>query len=873
MKRLFLIAAILVGASASAQEIPAYLNTKLDPTERAKDLTSRLTLEEKTSLMWDESEGVPRLGIKRFSWWSEGLHGIGYQKDVTVFPEPIGMAASFNEELVGRIFDAVSDEGRALYNIQTAAGKEDTRFHSLSIWTPNVNIFRDPRWGRGQETYGEDPYLMGRMGVQVVKGLQGPDDSPYRKTLACAKHYAVHSGPEYTRHYANVTNVMPRDMWETYMPAFKDLVIKGDVREVMGAYQRLEDIPCCANTRLLQDILRDEWGYKYMVVSDCGAISDFWENHKTSSDKAHASAAGVNAGTDVECGFGYTYESIPEAVALGILTEEEVDKHVVRLLEARISLGEFDDPEVNPWTKIPASVINGFEHRALTLEMALQTMTLLKNDGGVLPLKKNAKIAVLGPNAADPRVVWGNYSSTPSYTVSILDGIKSKSRGKIVYDPVCDIVKDYVIESSLGECSIDGQTGLRGRFWNNIHWDGKPVNSLYSAKPIDVSSLWEDRFAEGVEADNFSAEYETVFKPSVSGRYTIAVNMTGGTIIRVNDEKHVDLYCKRAPNDADYEFDAVAGKEYKIRVNYYQENGRTAAAFKLDIGRKVPVDNSRIIAEKLKGIDVVVFVGGISASFEGEEMPVELPGFLNGDRTDIELPAVQRNFLRALKDAGKKVIFVNLSGSAIALEPEMKSCDAILQAWYPGERGGEAVASVLFGDYNPGGKLPITFYKNLAQLPAYEDYTMKGRTYRYMTEEPLFPFGYGLSYTTFKIGNASCSVDGRPVSGDVRMKLGESLVLSVPVTNKGKRAGSETVQVYVRRTDDAEGPIKTLRGYAKVNVAAGKTADAAISLDETSFEWYDEASQRMKATPGEFELFYGNSSDSRDLQSIKVTIE
>ena len=416
-KLLSILFSLGLSLSATAQLLP-YCNPDLSARERARDLLSRLTLEEKARLMLDESPAIPRLGIKKFFWWSEALHGAANMGGVTVFPEPVGMAASFNDGLLRRVFDAASDEMRAQYNRRMLNGGEDEKFHSLSVWTPNVNIFRDPRWGRGQETYGEDPYLTSVMGTAVVRGLQGPETAKYRKLWACAKHYAVHSGPEYTRHTANVADVSPRDLWETYLPAFKTLVTEAKVREVMCAYQRLDDDPCCSNNRLLQQILRDEWGFNYLVVSDCGAVTDIYANHKTSSDAVHAAAKAAVAGTDVECGFGYAYKTIPEAVRRGLITEAEVDKHVLRLLEGRFDLGEMDDPKLVEWSKIPASVMDSKAHRQLALDMARQSLVLLQNKGGVLPLKAGGEpIAVIGPNADDGPMMWGNYNGTPNLSL------------------------------------------------------------------------------------------------------------------------------------------------------------------------------------------------------------------------------------------------------------------------------------------------------------------------------------------------------------------------------------------------------------------------------------------------------------------------
>ena len=500
--------------NASAQQLP-YQNPALSAHERAVDLCGRLTLEEKASLMLDDSPAIPRLGIKRFQWWSEALHGVANMGDVTVFPEPIGMAASFNDRMVYRVFDATSDEMRAKWNELQQKGGDVTRFHALSVWTPNVNIFRDPRWGRGQETYGEDPYLTSRMGCAVVRGLQGPEDTKYRKLWACAKHYAIHSGPEWARHTDNITDVTPRDLWETYMPAFKSLVQDAKVREVMCAYQRWDDEPCCGNTRLLQQILRDEWGFKYLVVSDCGAVTDFWENHKVSSNARNAAAKGVLAGTDVECGFNYVYKSVPEAVKYGALTEEEVDKHVIRLLEGRFDLGEMDDNKIVSWSKIPVSVLCSKAHRQLSLDMALQTMTLLQNKNEVLPLdKKVKKIAFIGPNVDNEPMMWGNYNGTPRQTITILDGIKSRlKKNQVVTFKGCDLVNDQTLDSYFDQCSMDGKMGFKGTFWNNREMTGKPVTITQEKNPVQVTTYGQHSFAPNVKLVGFSAKYEAVFRP------------------------------------------------------------------------------------------------------------------------------------------------------------------------------------------------------------------------------------------------------------------------------------------------------------------------------------------------------------------------
>ena len=846
MQKLFLnflstIAVCCAVQSVAAQTLP-YQNPSLSARERAVDLCQRLTLEEKALLMLDESPAIPRLGIKKFFWWSEALHGAANMGNVTVFPEPVGMAASWNSDILYKVFDIASTEFRAQYNHRLYdLGGEDMKMRSLSVWTPNVNIFRDPRWGRGQETYGEDPYLTSVMGDAVVRGLQGPETSKYRKLWACAKHYAVHSGPEYTRHTANLTDVPVRDFWETYMPAFKYLVTKSHVREVMCAYQRLDDDPCCGSNRLLQQILRDEWGFPYLVVSDCGAVSDFYTSHKSSSSPVTASAKATLAGTDVECGYGYAYKSIPEAVRRGLISESEVDKHVIRLLEGRFDLGEMDDPSLVEWSKIPYSAMSTKASANVSLEMARQTIVLLQNKNHNEPM------------------MWGNYNGTPNKTVTILDGIKAKQK-KLVFFPGCDLTYDKVMECHMAtECvAPDGKKGLKGTFWTNTEMTGKPFTSEYYTKPLAVTTNGMHVFAANLPIEDFSAKYETTFAPKEAGEYVLNVEGTGQFEVLVNGERKAFHRIWRSTPTRTV-LRAMQGQQFQIEVRF-QTVKTWGAGMKINIARELPIDYQTTIAQ-LKGIDKVIFVGGIAPSLEGEEMPVNIEGFKGGDRTSIELPRVQRDFLKALKAAGKTIVFVNCSGSAIALEPETETCDAIVQAWYPGQEGGTAVADVLFGDYNPCGKLPVTFYKNDAQLPDYEDYSMKGRTYRYFNDA-LFPFGYGLSFTTFEMSNEHLD-----------MKDDGSIMISVDVANTGRRDGTEIVQVYIKNPADPDAPLKTLRAFQRVDVKAGQTKSVKLTLARDSFEFFDAETNTMRVKPGTYEVLCGNSSLDKDLKKLNVQIQ
>ena len=839
---------------------PPYKNPALSPEERANDLVGRLTLEEKAALMQNTSPAIPRLGIKAYDWWNEALHGVGRAGLATVFPQAIGMGASFNNELLYDVFTAVSDEARAK---NTEFSKEGglKRYQGLTMWTPNINIFRDPRWGRGQETYGEDPYLTGQMGMAVVRGLQGPEGEKYDKLHACAKHYAVHSGPEWNRHSFNAENIDPRDLWETYLPAFKNLVQKAHVKEVMCAYNRFEGEPCCGSNRLLMQILRDEWGYKEIVVSDCWAISDFYNKgaHETDPDKQHASAKAVLSGTDVEC--GDSYASLPEAVKEGLIDEKQIDISLKRLMKARFELGEMDEPSQVSWAQIPYSVVDSKEHRELALRMARESLVLLQNNQSVLPLNKNLKVAVVGPNANDSVMQWGNYNGFPSHTITLLEGIREYlPESQIIYEPGCDLTSDVTLQSVFQQCSMDGKQGFSAKYWNNTKQEGTPDVTNHISTPFHFITTGATTFAAGINLQDFSASYESVFRPAKSEDIAFRFQTQGITKLSI-DGKEVAAGMNFKNKSKVYTLQAEAGKEYRIKIDFAFRNRDAALDF--DMGREVPVDLKQTV-NKVKEADVIIFAGGISPAVEGEEMHVNIPGFKGGDRETIELPSIQSRLLAELKKAGKKIVFVNFSGSAIALTPESKTCDAILQAWYPGQAGGQAVAEVLFGDYNPAGKLPLTFYRNLAQIPDFEDYNMTGRTYRYMKETPLFPFGHGLSYTTFKYGKLKMNDD--------KIAAGQNLNLAIPVTNTGSRDGDEVVQVYLKKMDDTEGPVKTLRAFKRVRIPAGKTVEVKFSLDDTQLEWWDEQSNTMRVCPGNYTVMIGGTSCEKSLLTRAFTI-
>ena len=841
-----------------AQKLP-YQDTSLTAEQRAEDLLPRLTLEEKVALMQNASPAIPRLGIKEYDWWNEALHGVGRAGLATVFPQSIGMGASFNDSLLYEVFDAVSDEARVKSRIFSENGVLK-RYQGLTFWTPNVNIFRDPRWGRGQETYGEDPYLTGQLGMAVVRGLQGQENGKYDKLHACAKLFAVHSGPEWNRHSFDAENIAPRDLWETYLPAFKDLVQKADVKEVMCAYNRFEGEPCCGSNRLLMQILRDEWRYKGIVVSDCGAISDFYRpgTHGTHPDKEHASAGAVLSGTDLEC--GGEYGSLADAVKAGLIDEKQIDVSLKRLLTARFELGEMDEQPA--WAEIPASTLNSKEHQDLALHMARESLVLLQNKNDILPLNTGLKVAVMGPNANDSVMQWGNYNGIPGHTVTLLEAVRSKlPEGQVMYEPGCDRTSREALQSLFSECSINGKPGFSAEYWNNRICEGEVVATDQISTPFHFTTTGATTFAPGVEITNFSARYESVFRPSQSGDVAFRFQLDGEVTLMVDGEQVAQKVYVKNPTNL-YTLQAKAGKEYHIEILFKQRNERATLDF--DLGKQVEI-NLNLAVEKVKDADVVLFAGGISPSLEGEEMPVEVPGFKGGDRTDIELPAVQRDLLKALKKAGKKVVFINYSGSAIGLVPESNTCEAILQAWYPGQAGGTAIVDVLFGDYNPAGRLPVTFYKDAGQLPDFEDYSMKGRTYRYMQQQPLFPFGHGLSYTTFTYGEANLS---KNTIGD-----GGTVTLTIPVSNAGQRDGDEVVQVYLRCMADKEGPHYTLRAFKRVHIPAGETKQVTIPLTYESFEWFDTATNTVHPLKGTYELLYGGSSDKNKLKTIVMNVQ
>lgn len=846
--------------TTAQQEI--YKNPNAPFEERVEDLLSRMTLQEKVDMMTDYARPIDRLGVKTYNWWNEALHGVARAGLATVFPQPIGMAASFDPDALYTVYDAISDEARAKNTFTSSQGSYE-RYQGLTMWTPTVNIYRDPRWGRGIETYGEDPYLSSVMGVAVVKGLQGPQDQKYDKLHACAKHFAVHSGPEWNRHTFNAENIKPRDLYETYLPPFEALVKEGNVQEVMCAYNRYEGDPCCGSNRLLHQILREEWGFEGVVVADCGAIADFYRDkgHKTHPDAASASADGVIAGTDLDC--GSSYRALIKAVEEGFISEKEIDVSVRRLLMARFRLGEMDNNQGVVWAEIPYAVVGSEKHDLLSLDMARKSMTLLHNRNNFLPLKQEGlTVAVMGPNANDSVMQWGNYNGLPPRTITILDGIRSAlgSNDKLIYEQGCGLVERTLLKSVFNQCVSKNGPGFTARYWNNKDHEGEPVITSQITTPFRFCTMGATVFAPGVNLTDFSATYNSTFTPQTSGEVVFEFYSCGAgslTIDGIEVKKYANKHGSRTQT---YAMKVEAGRPYDIKIEYEYLTGEAQLNF--DLGIKEDVNILKSVAA-VKDADVVVFVGGISPSLEGEEMGVDLPGFRKGDRTDIELPAVQRELIEALYKAGKKVVLVNCSGSPIGLEPE--HCEAILQAWYPGQSGGKAVADVLFGKYNPAGRLPVTFYKNINQLPDFEDYNMTNRTYRYMSEKPLFPFGHGLSYSSFEYGKPGLNSD--------KVAAGNPVKITVNVTNTSNRDGEEVVQVYLRRKNDPEGPEKTLRAFKRVFIPAGESISVEMELSGKQLDWWDEKSNTIRPCAGEYEVMIGGSSANEQLKSLFLTVK
>ena len=851
-----------------------FQNPDLTVEERVDNLISLLTLEEKAGMMVNASKPIPRLGIPAYDWWNEALHGLGRAGLATVFPQAIGMAATWNESGHLEAFNIISDETRAKHH-EAIQNDNRGRYYGLSHWTPNINIFRDPRWGRGQETYGEDPYLTARLGVAAVKGLQG-DDPDYFKTYACAKHFAVHSGPEWNRHSYDAS-VSGRDLWETYLPAFKALIDEGNVKQVMCAYNAFEGEPCCGSSRLMMDILRGEWGYDGMVVSDCWAINDFFipENHGTHPDPQSAAADAVIHSTDLEC--GSTYEELVKAVEEGLITEDQIDQSLRRILRGWFELGMLDPVERVPWSNLSPDVIDSDTHREMALRVARESMTLLKNDNNLLPLSKDLKrVAVIGANAADSVMLWGNYNGFPSSTVTILEGIRTKlPDAEIIYERGSDLVDPWV-RSSLYQYFFNGDEknpGMQVAFYNNNQFEGNPVVQEVNSEGIRYNNSGGTALAQGVNMENTSTRITGSFKAPYNGEVVFSVSTSDGYTLYVDGKEVMSRSGREAYIPSEFVLQTQMGKIYDVKLEHAQTGRRVSIDFSVF---KKELAQFNELTERLKEVDVIIYAGGLSPLLEGEEMPVNAEGFKGGDREWIELPGVQRRLLESLRKTGKPVVFVLNSGSAVALEQDEKNYDALLVAWYGGQAAGTAVADVLFGDYNPAGRLPVTFYKSTAQLdnalkPAdnpehegFQNYNMDGRTYRYMQEEPLYPFGHGLSYSSFKYGDA--------VLSSSEIDINEGFTVMVPVTNTSDRGGDEVIQLYVKRNNDPQAPMKSLRAFRRQHIEAGKTVQVELTVAPDAFMFYDESKEGLVAKEGSYTLMYGSSSSDKSLKSVDIQV-
>lgn len=832
----------------SAQTLP-FQNYKLSFEQRVDDLVSRLTLEEKVSQMLNAAPAITRLGIPAYDWWNETLHGVARTPfKVTVFPQAIAMAATFDQSSLFKMADFSASEGRAIYNKAVAEGRTNERYLGLTYWTPNINIFRDPRWGRGQETYGEDPFLTSILGDAFVKGLQG-NDPKYLKAAACAKHYAVHSGPEPLRHVFDV-DVSAYDLWDTYLPAFEKLVVNSKVAGVMCAYNAFRTQPCCASDLLMTDILRKKWNFKGYVTSDCWAIDDFYKNHKTHPDAASAAADAVFHGTDIDCGTE-AYKALVKAVANGQIAEKQIDISVKRLFMIRFRLGMFDPVSMVKYAQTPASVLESATHQEHALKMARQSMVLLKNEHNTLPLSKSLKkIVILGPNADNAISVLGNYNGTPSTITTLLKGIKNKvdANTAVVYEQAINFTNDTLLNylDLSKQYSFEGKMGFKAAYFDNKDLNGTPVMERMEQ---NIDHFWQEGelIDSKIKANNFSARYTTNFKALETATITFELEADDGYKLIVNGKTVLDAWSRNRWGAKTYKLATKKDSTYHLVIEYWQGEGK--GNVKLSAGTFKRTDFNALI-ERHQDADVFVFAGGISPQLEGEEMKVDYPGFNGGDRSSILLPEVQTRLMKALKTTGKPVVFVMMTGSAIAIPWESEQIPAILNSWYGGQAAGTAIADILFGDYNPAGRLPVTFYASDQDLEAFNNYNMENRTYRYFKEKPLYGFGYGLSYSTFKYDQITL-----PQS----IKKGKSLNFSVRITNSGKTEGDEVAQLYfINNNKMIKTAQKTLKGFQRISLKAGesKTIKFSLSPKELSFINANGNSQFLK---GKIELSIGGN--------------
>lgn len=870
--------------SAQQQKLPIYQDSSRTFEMRAADLVAHMTLEEKVAQMLNDAPAIPRLGVPKYEWWNEALHGVARAGDATVFPQAIGMAATFDPILIGKVARVISDEGRAKHH-EFARRDQRMRYQGLTFWSPNINIFRDPRWGRGQETYGEDPYLTSRMGVEFVKSLQGDytgaPTTRYRKADATAKHFAVHSGPEADRHYFDVSP-SERDLYETYLPAFKALVQEGKVASVMGAYNRVGGESASASQRLLIDILRKDWGFTGYVVSDCDSIEDIFLHHKIVNTAEEAAALGIKKGTELNC--GKTYHALFNAVKQGLLSETDLDDSLRRLFLTRFRLGMFDPEENVPWAQIPYSVNQSVEHDQLARKAAQQSIVLLKNNG-ILPLKKTLKnIAVVGPTADEVMSLLGNYYGTPAEPVTILQGIRAAvpSSTQVVYARGVDLVEGRedpraapVIEPAyLRPSENSTEQGLKGEYFNGVELAGKPLLTRVDSRiafrwdrgaPTDsLVARGEIASNAGLPGDSYSVRWTGQLLPPVSGIYELNVSANDGVRLKLDGKTIIDSWqlAERLRSQS-AQIELQAGKAYDISLEYFEDirDAEVRLGWRMP-GAKAPFEEAIAAANNA---DIVIFAGGLTGDVEGEEMKVNYPGFAGGDRTDIRLPAIQQKLLEELHKTGKPIVMILTGGSAMAIDWADINLPAILMSWYPGQRGGNAVADILFGDVNPAGRLPITFYKADEKLPAFDDYSMANRTYRYFTGEALYPFGYGLSYTRFNYSGLKLD--------QVRIAADQQVNLQLRLKNSGKYAGDEVVQVYIKPLQPQRTrALKELRAVQRVHLRKGQSRSLHFALQpDKDLLIYDEQKKAYVVDPGQYEIQIGaSSSDIRLRQVIEV---
>lgn len=859
-------------STSNPPSVPAnapFRNPALPIAERVDDLISRMTLEEKVSQMRDHATAIPRLGVPKYDWWNEGLHGVAFAGYATNFPQVIGMAATWDTDLVRGMGEIVSTEARAKYN-EAMRRDQYEQFFGLTFWAPNINIFRDPRWGRGQETYGEDPFLTSRMAAAFVSGMQGSDPR-YFRVVSTPKHYAVHSGPELLRHGFNV-DVSPHDLEDTYLPAFRATVTEAHAQSVMCAYNAIDGAPACASTMLLGDHLRGAWKFDGYVVSDCGAVADIYNGHHYSADMPHAAAAAVKAGTDLECGYSTSqaFPSLLEALRQGLIKEADLDNALRRLFRARFKLGMFDPLSSYDYGRIPASEVNSPEHRQDSLRAARESIVLLKNQDHTLPLKAGiVRIAVVGPTAELVQSLQGNYNGPPPSPVYPLNGIEKRfASAKVAYAQGSTLVEGFAMpieHTALHPASGSGN-GLTGEYFSSPDLSGTPV---LTRTDRNVNFNWDKVVpVDGLQRNNYSVRWSGSFTPPALGEYKLGVRVNycyacenaEGFRLYLDEKLLVESSAtttgeRGAVIEAPVTFSDA--RPHPIRLEYFHTTGTAG----IDLTWQAPAAALRDEAvEAAKESELTIAFVGLSPALEGEEMPVKLAGFSGGDRTSIDLPTAQQELLKALGTTGKPLVVVLQNGSALAVNWAQQNANAILEAWYPGEEGGTAIAETLAGDNNPGGRLPLTFYSSLSQIPPFEDYSMRGRTYRYFTGKPLYGFGFGLSYTSFAYKNLKIA----PSS----VKARESVTVEGNVQNTGAMAGDEVLELYLTQPQGLETPLRVLAGFKRVHLAPGQSAHVSFTIDPRSLSQVDQKGNRV-ILPGQYTVTL-SGAQPQDAASVQT---